>query len=109
MLNPMLAAHGLYSTNWINRSVNAGEVIRHKHKYLVDTTAGQVTMQLHPNPVPRMKVRIKDYASKFDTNTCIMARNGKKIMGLEEDYEINTKDAEREFEYIDDEKGWQVK
>lgn len=109
MLNPILAAHGLYSETFINKLVSAGETMRHRRKYLVNTTAGMITMPLPADPVPRMKVRVKDYARTFATNVCRIGRNGKKIMGLEEDYDINTQDAEREFEYIDDEKGWQVK
>ena len=109
MLNPMLAAHGLYSESFINKPVNAGEVTKHMHKYLTDTTVGTFALLLPPDPVPKTKVRVKDYARMFDTNPCRIGRNGKKIMGMEDDYDINTKDAEREFEYIDDEKGWQVK
>lgn len=109
MLNQILGAHGLYSNNFINSVVIPATTARHKHKYLVDTTAGMVSVTLPANPTPRTKVRFKDYARTFDIHPCRVLRNGKPILGIADDYDIDTKDAEREFEFIDETKGWVVK
>jgi hypothetical protein len=46
--------------------------------------------------------------NRSGTTTCVVARNGNRIMGLLEDYELNTINATATFTYIDSTQGWVV-
>ena len=70
-------------------------------RYLVDTTAGSVTLTLPASPNTGDVISIVDIKSKFDTNNCVVSRNGKTIMGMNEDLELDRKDAHVSLVYSD--------
>ena len=74
-----------------------------------NTTAGAFTITLPASPATNARVRIGDVASKWDTASPIVARNGANIMGLAEDLTLNLKNAVVELVYSGDATfGWRV-
>ena len=74
--------------------------------YFVNTTSGAITMTLPASPSAGDYVAIKDYAATFQTNSCIIGRNGSNIQGNANNSEIDTTRASVVLVYIDSTKGW---
>ena len=74
--------------------------------YFVNTTSGEVTVTLPASPSAGDQVGIKDYANTFDTNNCIIARNGSKIQGQTSNFIIDVEGQYISFIYIDSTQGW---
>ena len=97
---------GIVSTDpqWVTKTTNytavAGDAL------LVNTTSGAITITLPASPSPNDTVRFADYAGTWGTNKVTFARNGSKIMGLSEDYDINTPYLGGVLTYIDSTQGW---
>ena len=53
-------------------------------------------------------VAVSDYAQTFDTNNCIMLRNGSNIEGAASDLTLDAKGLAMTFVYADSTKGWKV-
>jgi hypothetical protein len=51
----------------------------------VNSTNGSFNITLEPNPVFGTKIEFINGADSFESNPVTILRNGKKIMGLEED------------------------
>jgi hypothetical protein len=74
-----------------------------------NTTGGAFTITLPASPATNARVRIGDVASKWDTISPIVARNGANIMGLAEDLTLNLKNAVVELVYSGNATfGWRV-
>jgi len=65
-----------------------------------DTSDGSVNITLPSEPVNNDRVCILDVKSSFDVNAVVVIRNGKLIMGLDEDMTIDTKNISAELIYI---------
>jgi hypothetical protein len=76
-----------------NYSIKTGELI------LADTSAGSFTITLPSNPSNDDTIQVVDNNSTFDTNNCILARNGETIMGLAEDMNLDVKNISMELIY----------
>lgn len=97
---------GIVSTDpqWVTKTGNytavAGDAL------LIDTTSGAITITLPATPAANDVVRFADYAGTWGTNKVTFGRNGSKIMGLTEDYDITTPNRNGTMTYIDSTQGW---
>jgi len=73
-----------------------------------NTTSAPFTIILPAAPLKDWNIVIADYAGKFDVNNLTIARNGRKIMGLEEDLVLDVKNISLTLKYIDETQGWRV-
>lgn len=76
--------------------------------YACNTQAGSFTLTLPASPAAGTTVKVRDYKSTFAVNNLTVARNGKNILGLAEDYILDVSNHGREFVYIDATMGWSV-
>lgn len=77
-------------------------------RYLVDTSSGPITMTLPLAPLEGVSCWIIDAAGTFGVNSCIIARNGEKIMGLSENTEVDQANQALELVYGSSTKGWRI-
>lgn len=59
---------------------------------LVDTRNGMVTITLPPNPKDGGEIKIVDTVGAFESNPCVINRNGKTIMRHEKNLALDTND-----------------
>lgn len=89
---------------WVTKTSNytavAGDAL------LIDTTSAAITITLPASPSANQVVRFADYAGTWGTNKVTLGRNGSKIMGLSEDYDITTSNLNGVMTYIDSTQGW---
>jgi len=76
--------------------------------YFVDTRDGVVTINLPATAEIGDQIGITDYAGTFGTNHCILARNGHKIMGIEDNFEFHLNNLSILFAYVDVDQGWRI-
>ena len=76
--------------------------------YFVNTTSGEIDVTLPASPSAGAVVAIKDYANTFDTNKCILLRNGSKIGGAEINGTLETEGLAVTLVFIDSTRGWLV-
>ena len=76
--------------------------------YLVDVTGGAVTITLPLYPQPDDQVGISDYTGLFSTTNCVVNRNGKPIMGVDDNFTCNIDNMTVWFAYIDTTEGWRI-
>jgi len=74
--------------------------------YFVNTTGGAVTVTLPASPSAGNVVAIKDYAFKFGTNNCTIARNGSNMDGNAENTVLGTDGQSVILVFMDSTKGW---
>ncbi len=89
--------------------IKTGAIGDHEGIYALNTTGGSFVTSMPANPVSGNEVEFLDYGSTFDTFPAELNRNGKKFMGLSENYFLNQKNIGRVFIYVDDDKGWMPK
>lgn len=85
-------------------TANPGDV------FFVDTRSGEVTINLPGSPVAGDQVTVMDVQGNFDTNRCVIGRNGNTIMSLPENMEITTENASVTLVYSGSSAtGWRVR
>ena len=76
--------------------------------YFVNTTSGEIDVAL-PAGTAGAVVAVKDYASTFDTNNCILVPNGSdKIGGSNINAALNTQGTAVTLVFVDSTRGWLV-
>jgi len=76
--------------------------------YFVNTTSGEIDVAL-PAGTAGAVVAVKDYASTFDTNNCILVPNGSdKIGGSNANATLTTKGTAVTLVFVDSTRGWLV-
>ena len=96
------------SASW-NTTVKTGDFTAVAGEgYFVDTTSGEIDVTLPASPSAGDVVAVKDYANTWDTNNCILLRNGSNIGGLAVDSTISTEGLAVTLVYVDATKGWLV-
>ena len=74
--------------------------------YFVNTTSASLTVTLPASPSAGDIVGIKDYANTAHTSKIVIARNGSKIQGIENDFDITTEGQSIILLYVDSTQGW---
>jgi len=76
--------------------------------YFVDTSSGEIDVTLPASPSAGAVVGVKDYANTWDTNNCILLRNGSNIGGNALNSTLSTEGLAVTLVYVDATKGWLV-
>jgi hypothetical protein len=77
-------------------------------RYFVDTSSSAITITLPASPQVGDQVAILDLAGTFETNNCTLARNSLKIMGLTENFVLDTENAAVQLVYTGSTYGWKL-
>jgi len=75
-------------------------------EYVIDATS--VTIILPASPAMGDEIDIVDAGINFGTKYCIIARNGKNIDGIAEDYVLDSDKQDVRLVYVTDSVGWRV-
>lgn len=75
---------------------------------MANTTSASFALTLPANPLANDTIRVADYGGTFSINNLVIARNGKNIIGLAQDYTCDIANETRTFQYIDVTQGWRV-
>jgi hypothetical protein len=76
--------------------------------YFVNTTSGEIDVTLPASPSAGDVVAVKDYAKTWDTNNCILLRNGSNIGGVALNSTLSVEGLAVTLVYIDGTQGWLV-
>jgi len=76
--------------------------------YFVNTTSGEIDVTLPASPSAGDVVAVKDYANTWDSNNCILLRNGSNIGGVALNSILNTEGLAVTLVFVDATKGWLV-
>jgi hypothetical protein len=90
------------------QTVSTNSAIASNDRYFVDTSGGSRTITLPGAPQTGDQISIIDLAGTFDTNNCIIARNGLKIMGLTENLTLDVEDTGITLVYTGATYGWKL-
>jgi hypothetical protein len=85
-----------------NRTLEVADLIA------ADTSGGPFTLTLPANPDNGDAIDILDFSETFDTNNLTIARNGKRIEGIEENLVCNVEGAYFTMVYTGTTRGWQI-
>lgn len=85
-----------------NATLTAGQ------RVFADTALGVFTVTLPITPTANDTVAIADYAGTWKDFPPIVGRNGSKIMGIEEDMNIDAANVSVMFTYVDSTQGWRM-
>lgn len=88
----------------VDASTNATEGVL----YGVDTSDGDVTITLPADPTPGMRIPLADVVGVWGDTPPIVARNGQRIMGLEEDLVLDVQYLSLALLYINSSRGWVI-
>jgi hypothetical protein len=76
--------------------------------YWIDTSVAPITLTLPANPSMGDILRIFDVENTFDTNNLTIDRNGKPIMGANDNLTVNIEGSAFEIIFYNDTKGWRL-
>lgn len=77
-------------------------------RLLLDTSATSITVTLPASPTFGNIIEFIDYSGSFGTNNMTFARNGQRIMGLNEDLIVNLNYAANSLVYSGPGQGWKI-
>lgn len=77
-------------------------------RLLLDTSSTSITVTLPASPVFGNIIEFIDYSGTFGTNNMTFARNGQRIMGLNEDLIVNLNYAANSLIYSGPGQGWKI-
>jgi len=92
--------------NWILVAINTNAVV--DFGYLVDCSAGVITLTLPISPVAGDKVGVCDFKGTSETFNITVARNGSKIEGDASDLVCDINGAGFTLIYTDAARGWKI-
>lgn len=90
----------LTSVKTANYTASAGEMVP------CDTSSSSWTLTLPASPSAGDQVWWLDYDKTFGTNKLVIGRNSQKIMGLSEDMDVATDNANVSLIYVNSTQGW---
>lgn len=76
--------------------------------YFVNTSGGTITITLPSSASLGDTIKVSDINGSFATNNCTIARNGLKIMGLEENFICDINNLTIELVYSNATNGWRI-
>jgi len=88
--------------------VNTDTFAKNNDFIYVDTSINEVTITLPEDPIIGNDITIVDKSSTFNTNSCIIARNNKKILSKNDDIFLDMNKTITKFVYFDDSIGWKI-
>jgi len=88
--------------------LNASGLVAPMTSYIVDTSGGVVEATLPSSPQFGDEIEFIDGTGSFSTNNLTIIRNGKNIMGLDEDMIVSTDDIYFKLVYYNATNGWRV-
>jgi hypothetical protein len=91
---------------WYEISANTTAVA--SRYYMVNTSAGAITLTLPTSATLGDTIRVVDGANTFDTNNLTVARNGHVIMGDAENLTVSTEGASFDLVYYNATHGWKL-
>ena len=91
-----------------NVEVNAAHNADSNKAYWIDTSAAPITLTLPASPSMGDILRIFDVQNTFDTNNLTIDRNGKPIMGANDNLTVNTEGSAFEIIFYNDTMGWKL-
>ena len=77
-------------------------------RIFVDTSTAAVTITLPASPTLGDSVQIIDMTGSFQTNVCVIDRNGQNIMGDSADMTVDTENASFTLYYTNSTYGWRL-
>ena len=77
-------------------------------RLLIDSSVNTVTINLPSGPQAGEYIQIIDANGSFDTNNLTLGRNGLKIMGIDENMTVATKNANFTLVYASASQGWRI-
>ena len=77
-------------------------------RLLIDSSVNSVTINLPSGPQSGEYIQIIDAHGSFDTNNLTLGRNGLKIMGIDENMTVATKNANFTLVYASASQGWRI-
>jgi len=91
-----------WSIKTANYAPSAGENV------FCDTSGGAFTITLPASPSINDRISISDYNASFEDYNLTIARNGKKIVGLDEDFVCDMNNLSLTFVYTGTTQGWRI-
>ena len=89
-------------------TVSSAYTARNWETVRVDTRSSSVTVTLPANPQVNDRIQFADAFGTWHINRPMINRNGKKIMGLDQDLELNLKGENFTLAYSGDTDGWVI-
>lgn len=105
---PWLTHYNPYKTYLSSGDEYAYEYVENERTYHIDTHNQKGMLVLPPNPTPGFKIIVGDYCGSWIYYPLIVHRNGKKIMGLEENMTCDVPNMVFGLLYTETEYGWIV-
>jgi len=96
------------SVNWDTTAKTAGFTGVSGNGYFINTTSGEITVNLPASPSAGDIMAIKDYTGTFSTNKCTVGRNSSNIRGAASDFSFEKNNSGAVFIYVDATEGWQI-
>lgn len=91
---------------WTEKNGNYTAVA--KDRLLLNSTSSSFTITLPATPAFGDEIVMADGAGYLSLNNVTIARNGNKILGLDEDFYMDTNNVSARFIYYDASHGWAV-
>ena len=96
------------AVTWDTTAKTSGFTAVSGNGYFVNTTSASITVTLPSSPSAGDIVGIKDYANTADTNKIVIGRNGSKIQGQTDDFDLVKEGGSVLLVYVDGTQGWKV-
>jgi len=96
------------SASWVTTVKTSSFTAVAGEGYFVNTTSGAITVTLPASPAAGAVVAVKDYANTWDTNNCILGRNGSNIGGNALNSTLSIEGLAVTLVFVDATKGWLV-
>ena len=104
------------NVKWVNKPVgklqwsliNDDTIAQSNQGYFINTDVKGITLTLPADPKIGEEVGIADYLSTFNSNNCILARNGNRIMGVDEDLILEKNYRSLVLTFSDKLRGWLI-
>lgn len=105
----IISLSGVSCLFWVEWATTAADLTAvAAHGYFVDSSAAARIITLPLTPQVNTVVGIGDLAGTFQTNTCTIARNGEKIMGVADDLVLDVKNQVVVMVYTGATYGWKI-
>lgn len=103
------AASAIHGFSWIVLTdAQTSVTVENRDGIFTDTTSQSQTVILPASPVLGDTIAISDAVGNWDTNVCVVERNGHKIMGLDENLNLNVANQTVYLTFSNITRGWRL-